>query len=260
MAEIAGFLAVNVGNSALTFARFEGDEPHPLRRFLHAEVADAADAIVRASSEHPCDGVVVASVHTTMRDALLEALIPKLDVDLYRIGDDLPIPINHALSDVSIARTGQDRLLNALAAHRLLGAAAMIVDAGTAITVDFVDGEGTFHGGAIAPGARMSLRALHAFAPALPEIDLHAPADAPFGVDTEQAILQGMLYGAQGLVHRLLERYAEAAGFYPPVLATGGDAALLFDGDPIVERIVPDLTLRGIAYACRSALANDVDA
>ena len=253
-------VAVSIGNSAITCARAAGKELGPMRRVLHEDLADAASAILDAAQDPAgCDAVVIASVNDPVRDALMDQLIPTLDVELYRVGDDLVIPIAHTLTDAAIASTGRDRLLNALAAHELTGAAAMVVDAGSAITVDFVDGAGTFHGGAIAVGARMALRALHEYTVPLPGVELAAPSPEPYGADTAQAMLQGVYYGAQGLVHRLLERYAESAGFYPPVVATGGDAALLFDHDPIVERIVPDLTLRGIAAACRDALAREHD-
>ncbi len=258
----ANLIAVNIGNSAISFAHFSGDEAQPLRRFLHAQIKDAADAIVQVCNEGAvsCEAIVIASVHEPMRNTFMDIIIPRVEVELYRVGEDVPVPISHTLSDSAIAGTGQDRLLNALAAHRASNGAAVVVDAGSAITVDFVDGEGTFHGGAIAPGARIGLRALHNLSSALPSLELQAPDDEPFGHNTTQAMLQGMMYGAQGLVHRLLERYAEKAGFYPPVIATGGDAALLFDTDPIIERIVPDLTHRGIAFACREALADDVSA
>ena len=78
---------------------------------------------------------------------------------MYRVGDDLPIPIQVDLAPETI--TGSDRLLNAVAAFDVLQQACVVVDAGTAVTVDFIDGKGTFHGGAIAPGARMQLAALH---------------------------------------------------------------------------------------------------
>jgi type III pantothenate kinase len=89
---------------------------------------------------------------------------------------------------------------------------------------------------------------------------MRLPDDEPFGRDTEQAMLQGVVYGAQGLVRRLVERYAMAYDAYPMVVATGGDAGLLFEGDELVDRVVPHLTLRGIAVACQRALAASGDA
>jgi type III pantothenate kinase len=185
----ARLVAVNIGNSAIALSPVEGVEPQNMQRFLHADLQAAVDAIVQAAADErsPCAGVVIASVNPPMREKLVDLIIPRLDTELYQIGDDVVIPIAHTLTDAAFARTGQDRLLNALAAHRMSQAAAMVVDAGSAITVDFVDGEGT------------------------------------------------------------------------AVIATGGDAGLLFEGDPIVERIVPDLTLRGIAFACRQALSDDND-
>jgi type III pantothenate kinase len=134
----------------------------------------------------------------------------------------------------------------------------VVVDAGSAITVDFVDGEGTFQGGAIAPGARMMLRALHQQTAALPAVEFAAPEGAgdssgddfqPFGRNTPQAMLNGVFFGARGLVRQLAERYAEKYEAYPTIIATGGDAKVLFEGDDLVERIVPELTLRGVAHA-----------
>ena len=135
--------------------------------------------------------------------------------------------------------------------------ACIIVDAGTAVTVDFVDGEGTFHGGAIAPGGALQLRALHEHAAALPELKFNAPTDEAFGRSTSQAMLQGVYHGIRGMIWRLVEQYAEAYGAYPMVIATGGDAEILFARDELIDRIVPDLTLMGIAAAARRSLVSD---
>ena len=135
----------------------------------------------------------------------------------------------------------------------------MIVDAGTAITVDFVDGEGTFHGGAIAPGVRMMLRAMHEQTSALPMVESLDELTEAFGRDTPQAMTLGALEFARGGVHRLIERYAGAFGAYPQIIATGGDAARLFRSDEVIEHVVPDLQLMGIHEACRLALGEDAD-
>jgi type III pantothenate kinase len=134
-----------------------------------------------------------------------------------------------------------------------------VIDAGTAITVDFVDGTGVFHGGAIAPGVRMMCRALQAGAPRLPLVEWGQPAlrDGPFGRDTTEAILVGVRAAAVGLAHLLVDRYAEFYRAYPRIIATGGDAQDLFGDDEIVEQVVPDLQLAGLADACRRALVRD---
>ncbi|MHC5028335.1 MAG: type III pantothenate kinase, partial [Planctomycetota bacterium] len=179
----------------------------------------------------------------------------QLSTNVYIVGKDLPIPIGESLDPETI--TGVDRLLNAAAAYATLEQACVVVDAGTAITVDFVDGEGTFHGGAIAPGASMQLAALHQHTSALPALEFTKPDSEAFGKSTAQAMLHGVYDGIRGLVWRLVEKYAERYGAYPMVVVTGGDANVLFEDDELVNRLVPDLTLLGIAAAARHALASE---
>lgn len=197
--------------------------------------------------------IVMASVNDSFADQLASALKDQLSEDVYRVGLDLPIPVQCDLAPETM--TGVDRLLNAAAAYDVLKQACILVDAGTAVTVDFVDGDGTFHGGAIAPGGRMQLAALHEHTEELPELDFAAPEPEAFGRSTTQAMLKGVHCGIQGLVRILAEQYADHYGAYPTIVATGGDAETLFRGDELIDRIVPDLTLRGIAVAARHAMA-----
>jgi type III pantothenate kinase len=198
---------------------------------------------------------VLASVHPGMEKRVNHALAEQLRATVYRAERDLPIPIGRQLESEAIV--GDDRLLNAAAAYDVLKQACVIVDAGTALTVDFVDAAGTYHGGAVAPGARMMLRALHEQTAQLPLIEWHRPSDA-IGHDTAQAILSGVFHGMRGMVRELVEQYAEIASGYPMVVATGGDAECLFDGYDLIERIVPDLTLLGLGLTVRVAGENDL--
>jgi type III pantothenate kinase len=126
------------------------------------------------------------------------------------------------------------------------------------VTVDFVDGQGVFQGGAIAPGLNLMLRALHEHTAALPSVKYERPDDGmTFGKDTRGAMLLGVHAAVTGLVRALCERYSEFFGAYPQIIATGGDARALFEGDDLVEHIVPDLTLLGIEAACRIQLGLD---
>ena len=177
--------------------------------------------------------------------------------DVYMIGDDIAVPLRHNLDDASTL--GQDRQLCALAAYSRARQACVVVDAGTAITVDFVDGEGVFQGGVIAPGLAMMLGSLHEQTSALPSLGWTPPdkARGPFGKDTKHAMLLGVQAAARGLVRHVVETYAEAYEAYPQIVATGGDAPALFEGDEVVEHVVPDLQLIGILEACRAAVGGE---
>jgi len=253
-------VAVNVGNTSARVGLIRDTEPVGSDRFPVKDV----DAIVDAITTHAENvwgearrAIVIASVNEPAAAPIIEAVREVYPTGVFILGDDLDVPIR---TDVDPGYTpGQDRLLNALAAFHLRKQACVVVDAGTAITVDFVDGEGTFIGGAIAPGLRLSLDALHRGTAALPHVELAVPDADPFGRSTREAMLNGVLYGARGLVRMLTERYAEAYRAYPIVIATGGDARVLFEGDELIDAIVDDLTLRGIALACTHAMADADD-
>lgn len=247
-------IAVSVGNTNTAFARCIGSDTSDHTSLPNSDVPAIASAIERLAEQHDTDTLVLATVNRTISDQLVRALSSSV-LEVLQVNRDIPIPLQHTLEDSAIAATGQDRLLAAVAAFRISGQACVVVDAGTAITVDFVDGKGTFHGGAIAPGLRMSLRALHEQTDALPVVAFATPdAAIPFARNTAEAMLHGVYYGARGLVRQLAERYAEAYEAYPVIIATGGDAQAIFESEELVERIVPDLTLKGIALSFAAAL------
>lgn len=255
-------LALNIGNSRVQFARFEGAAPvegssiialpnEPFDALVEALRAEVG--AMKASGESPV--AVACSVNPRLAEQIERAL--GRDIEFLVIRRDVPLMINHTLDEQGERTVGADRLCDALGAYAMLNQACVVVDTGSAITVDFVDGEGTFHGGAIAPGARMMLRTLHEKTAALPQVEFATPEGVgddhselqPFGRNTPQAMLNGVFFALRGLVRQLAERYAEKYEAYPAIVATGGDAQTLFGSDELVERIVPDLTLRGVAHA-----------
>lgn len=256
-------IAVAVNNSRTRVGRFiTGDLVDPAS-FACDDPAGATGAILAALAASPGLPVVIASVNPPARDALVASL-RRAGVMPLLAGTDVPIPFADGLRDASTV--GQDRMLCALGAFVRAEQACIIVDAGTAITVDFVDGEGVFQGGIISPGLGMMLAALHARTAQLPPVrfELPDPALGPFGRDTQHAMLLGVLAAARGAVRETIERYAEFYGAFPQIIATGGDAGILFENHDLVEHIVPDLQLIGMLEACKIAwgggdAADDLD-
>jgi type III pantothenate kinase len=149
---------------------------------------------------------------------------------------------------------GADRLVNALAAARLYGTPAVVVDFGTATTFDCVGADGAYIGGAIAPGLELGLEALAARTAKLPRIELRAP-DRAIGRDTVSAMQSGTVFGYQalatGLLARIRRELADLSGIEPAAvktILTGGLSAAPWAADlDGVDAIDPDLTLRGLA-------------
>jgi type III pantothenate kinase len=152
-------------------------------------------------------------------------------------------------------RVGLDRLFNAVAANsrRIRGSAAVIVDAGSAVTVDYVDGEGAFRGGAILPGFRLMAHALHDYTALLPLVKMPeilpvAPADS-----TVCAMQAGIYWAVAGAAILLVQQMKRHAGVMPQLFVTGGDGSRLLpalrqDSDLREVDIVfwPEMTLEGI--------------
>jgi type III pantothenate kinase len=254
---LSELLAVSVGNTRTRAGLFRHEQLETSVTVGNEDPRAIAEAVLGLAAGGAGTPVVVASVNDPVADLLTKHLAPRVaerEMELFRFGDDLDVPITNALTDASTV--GQDRLLNALGAFRRAKQACIIVDAGTAVTVDFVDGQGTFHGGAIAPGLNMMLRALHEHTAALPEVRFEAvPEGSPFGRETVEAMRLGVQSAVKGMVRLLVERYSEFYGAFPQIIASGGDARALFESDDLIENIVPDLTLLGIQSACEIELA-----
>lgn len=147
-----------------------------------------------------------------------------------------------------------ERLLVALAAHRYSRQACVVIDAGSAISVDYVDAYGVHQGGVVAPGLNAMAKA-YAEVTGIPTGEVLGAAkivlSTPLGHTMQEAIQLGCQTGVRGLVRRQLELVAEHTGVYPRVVATGDDAVLLFEDDDVIENIVPDLAMLGLLEAFR---------
>lgn len=158
---------------------------------------------------------------------------------------------------------GLDRLYAAAAAAELCAGSCIVVDAGTALTVDAVTVEGpvrAFLGGAIAPGPSLLAAALAEGTSRLPRIQPEPGARA-LGRSTEEALRAGIGLGFRGAARALVEGLAAEAGFGAvPVLLTGGARAHLMQPEPFTPRplrVVPDLVHRGLLAALRAAEARE---
>ncbi len=140
---------------------------------------------------------------------------------------------------------GPDRIADAVAAHALYGAPAIVVNFGTATTFDCVSARGEFVGGAIAPGIATAVDALLSRAARLYRVELVRPKEA-IGRNTVTNIQSGVVYGYAGLVDGLIERMAAELDGEPQVVATGGQAALVAGVAKCIRHVNPDLTLEGV--------------
>jgi len=169
--------------------------------------------------------------------------------------DHVGVPLHLAVD--APEQVGVDRLLAALAAHcRASPHAAVVISAGTAITIDLVDAKGVFQGGVILPGPRLMAESLHASTAKLPQVEADTlPAVVAPGKNTEDAIRAGIRAAIVGACILLVNHYADHAET-PWVFITGGAAGDLggfqFGQRFAGTRFVPTLTLDGIRIAAEA--------
>lgn len=176
--------------------------------------------------------------------------------DWVRSRGDRVIEITHAsqlplhINLVHPEKVGMDRLFDAVAANarRDPKVPAMIIDAGSAVTVDAVDASGAFLGGAILPGMRLMSEALHEYTALLPRVKVpQFPPDWP-GTSTESAIAAGVYWAVVGGARILLDRWSASLAEKPCVFLTGGDGPSLATAFPDAQPW-PTMTLEGIRLA-----------
>lgn len=204
--------------------------------------------------------VLVASVHDVAATRL-EAMIAELAATQHRTlrqrrirPDDLPLQIDLPQPE----KVGIDRLAAAAAANRLRspGRPAVVVDCGTAVTVDLLSENGVYLGGAILPGAPLMAKALADGTSKLPQIaalERGMPPAMP-GTATAEAIAVGIGWGFRGAVSRLVAEGRRALKGDAEVVLTGGWRSAVREEFPGVKEM-PDLVLEGVGLAVEKAVA-----
>ena len=190
---------------------------------------------------------IVSGVHPRRRDTLVAWLKERCDT-VHVLTQPAQLPIQVEIEHPE--KVGIDRLLNAVAANRRRqeNVAAILVDAGTAVTVDYVDASGVFRGGAIFPGFRLMAQALHDHTALLPIVELDA-AVVPPGTSTVQAIQAGVYHAVLGGIERLIFEYQHRYPTAFEIFLTGGDAKSLSAKLHHPAHLWPEMTLEGILHS-----------
>jgi type III pantothenate kinase len=140
---------------------------------------------------------------------------------------------------------GADRIVNGVAAFERLGGPVVVIDFGTATTLDVIAEDGAYLGGAIAPGVETSAEALFSKAARLSKVDLEAPTHV-IGTNTRASVQAGLLLGEAAMVDGLVRRVWSELGGETPVIATGGLADRMGPLCETIGHVDLDLTLEGL--------------
>ena len=244
-------LAIDQGNSHTVLGLFEdrrlrahwriatradrtADELGVELRALCAGEGIAVDAL---------DGIIVSSVVPDLDAELVATCERYFGAEPLIVGPGtktgMPIVVDNP------HEVGADRIVNSVAAVERWGAPVVVLDFGTATTLDVVNARGEYLGGVIAPGVAISAEALFHRAARLARVDIRRPSRV-IGRNTAESIQSGLFHGYSALVEGLVRRALEELGEDAPVVATGGLATVFRDELPFLEAVDPDLTLTGL--------------
>lgn len=245
-------LAVDVGNTQTVIGVFERD-----RLDKHWRISSQADrtadelalifqgllAQSGLSFSKQVTGVVISSVVPRMTQNLREMTERYFRFPPVVVGPGMKTGL--AILTDNPKEVGADRVVNAVAAHALFGGPCIVIDFGTATTVDAVSAKGEYLGGAIAPGVEISTNALVSMGAQLKRVEFTAPKHVA-GKSTDEAIRSGVIYGFAGQVDAIVRRMRDELGGDPIVVATGGLAPVITPHMTGPVKNEPWLTLIGL--------------
>ena len=207
-------LIIDIGNTSAKLAAFENGEIKEVLRCSN-QTLEGLDTMCK---KYTFRKGIVSSV-VTLNDGIRNTL-ERLPFPIMEFTYQTPIPIRNLYKTPETL--GMDRLAAVIAAYSMKPShPILVIDAGTCITYDFIDGQGNYHGGNISPGMEMRFQALHAFTSKLPVVS--AEGELPsFGQSTETAIRSGVIRGIEyeisGHISQLEKKYSRLL-----VFLTGGN-------------------------------------
>ncbi len=244
-------LTIDIGNTDTVLGLFKGSELAFHWR-VSSQKARSVDEIfilitsLFASGKVKTAGIkgaVICSVVPPLGEKTKEALSRLIGGEVFLVGENITASMPVIIDNPG--EVGTDRIVNAVAAYDEFKDAVIIVDLGTAITVDLVTEGGEYAGGAIAPGIGISMEALFTNTAVLPRVELKRPSRF-VGKNTTEAMQSGIFFGFSALIDGIIKGIINELGRRPTVVATGGLSRAFRDGSEFIKLVDEFLTLKGL--------------
>ncbi len=252
MQEKSILLAVDVGNTNLTFGIFEEDAIVGTFRITTKlpRTSDEYGVLIldlleaRGIKKEQVRDVIIATVVPGIMHSLNSGIIKYLEKKPILVGAGTKTGLK--ISMANPREMGADRVVDAVAGLVLYGGPVLVIDFGTATTYDLILADGTFLCGITSPGIRISANALWNEAAKLPEIGIEKPTSI-LAKDTVTSMQAGLIYGCIGQTEYIIRKVKEEAGLSEmKVVATGGLGRIIAEGTSLIDVYDPDLTLHGL--------------
>jgi type III pantothenate kinase len=189
------------------------------------------------------EGCAISCVVPNLNSQFCELTRRYMTLDPVMVGPEIETGLRYEVE--TIFELGADRMTNSVAAYHTYGGPVIVVAFGTATVFDVVSAEGTYIGGAIAPGIGISAEALVRTAARLYQVELSRPS-CVIGKNTIHHMQSGLIFGYTGLVEGLVSRMQHELGEACPVVATGGLAEVIAGETSVITVVEPFLTLEGL--------------
>ena len=239
-------LAIDIGNTNIVCGIFEGKKLRGVWRLATKACGSSGRCVAWLApllkDKRDIQGIILCSV-VPRCTPLFKKAARALRLPIYVVGETIPCPIRNRYRNPR--QVGQDRLVNAYAALLLYGAPAIVVDFGTAITVDLISKKGEYMGGIIAPGMAISLEALAERTALLPKVRLRPPR-LLLGKDTQGSMLSGVFYGFSSLCDGLVANLRRKYGARIKAILTGGHTPIISTYCKTINYTNKYLTLEGL--------------
>ena len=254
-------LAIDVGNTNVVFALFDGRELKTRWRIATDPRRTGDEYAVWLVQLMAIQGIAREAVSQIIISTVVPRALHNLNVLSQNYFGIVPLIAGEGGADWGIhidvdqpRSLGADRAVNAIAAHAKYPGDLIVVDFGTATTFDVVDFNGAYKGGIIAAGINLSLDALVGNTAKLPRIAIEAPrSSSVIGRNTEDQMLIGVFWGYVAMMEGLIARLRAEIGRPAKVIATGGLAILFDEHTDIFDAVDAELTLDGLAILAERA-------
>ena len=249
-------LTVDIGNTNMVFGIFNGEDLLGSFRFSTNSTATSDEVGVMAVAyfEHfgyrPSDvkACVIASVVPQVMHSVTSAIIKYFGVAPLVVDTDIETGIEMDPRCTRSSKLGTDRSVDCIAALKKYGGPFVILDFGTATTIDAIGPDGKYLGGTIGPGVRVGLDALVSRTAMLPRVELQMP-ETLLGRSTVEQIQAGVVGGYVGTIEYLVDRVIKEMDCGPvKVIATGGLAKMISQYTDRIQIVDSSLTLDGLRY------------